>query len=130
MEECIKEIRSWMQENYLKLNDQKTEFVIFHSRYSQSINEHCEIRIGDETIKPTLTAKNLGVTFDSNMEMKQRISQITSSCYAQMRNISKIRNCLTTDATKQLVNALVTSRLDNANSLLLDYQKLNFRSFN
>ena len=76
------------QENYLKLNVQKTEFVIFHSRYSQSINEHCEIRKGDEIIKPTLTAKSLGVIFYSNMEMKQRISQITSSCYAQMRNIS------------------------------------------
>ena len=32
LELCIEEIRSWMVSNYLKLNDQKTEFIVFGSK--------------------------------------------------------------------------------------------------
>lgn len=29
MEECAEEIRDWMRSNFLKLNDNKTEFILF-----------------------------------------------------------------------------------------------------
>ena len=31
LEACIEEIRLWMTQNFLKVNDEKTEFVIFGS---------------------------------------------------------------------------------------------------
>ena len=31
LEKCIQDIRSWMRQNFLKLNDEKTEFVLFGS---------------------------------------------------------------------------------------------------
>jgi flagellar biosynthesis chaperone FliJ len=56
--------------------------------------------------------------FDNEMEMREQVAQITRSCYAQLRNISQIRRYLTTEATERLINAFVTSRLDNHNSML------------
>ena len=34
MEQCISDIKSWMAQNYLKLNDSKTEFLVIGSRES------------------------------------------------------------------------------------------------
>ena len=36
LEKCIQEIRSWMRQNFLKLNDEKTEFLLFGSRQQLS----------------------------------------------------------------------------------------------
>ena len=58
--------------------------------------------------------------------MKPQISNTIKSCQAQIHKISKIRKYLTIDSTKTIVHALVTSRLDNLNSLLYklpDYEK-------
>ena len=45
-------------------------------------------------------------------------TDICKSCYFNIRNIYRIRKFLSTEDTKILVNAFVTSRLDNCNSLL------------
>ena len=50
--------------------------------------------------------------------MEKHVNNLSRSCYYQIRNIGKIRKCLTTDACRTLVQANVTSRLDYANSLL------------
>ena len=118
MEACIDEIRLWVRRNFLKLNDSKTEFIIFHSKHRTFSFDDCRLRIGDDLIKPTQSARNLGIMMDSTLEMHQQIASITRACYAQLRGISKIRANITEDATKLLVNALVTSRLDNGNALL------------
>jgi len=56
--------------------------------------------------------------FDASLEMKDQVNQVTKSCYAQLRSIAQIRKYLTREATAKLVNAFITSRLDNLNSLL------------
>ena len=50
--------------------------------------------------------------------MDSHVLSVRQSCYHHLKCISRIRRYLTLDATKSLVNALVTSRLDYANSLL------------
>ena len=52
------------------------------------------------------------------MNMDKHINTICRSGYMQLRQIGHIRKYLTTDATKSLVNSLVTSRLDHCNALL------------
>ena len=64
------------------------------------------------------TTKNLGTGFDSAMSLVFHINSICKSEYFHLRNISRIRKCLTMEARKSLVYSLITSRLDYCNALL------------
>ena len=55
---------------------------------------------------------------DSKLDMTQHVNALCQSSYLQLRQIGRIRKYITTDATKTLVNALVTSKTDYCNSLL------------
>ena len=65
-----------------------------------------------------MTVRDIGAMLDSALTMESHIKSVKKSCYHQIRNISKIRKYLSEDAAKTLVNAFVTSRLDNMNALL------------
>ena len=106
LEKCIQEIRSWMRRNSLKLNDEKTEFLLFGSHQQLSKVYLPFITIGDSQITPSSQAQHLGVIFD--------IVRVSSF---HIKNISRIRKYLNQSAAEQIIYAFVTSRLDNGNAL-------------
>ena len=55
--------------------------------------------------------------------MPTLLKLVMKGCLYHLRNISKIRKYLSTDAAKSLVHALVTSRFDCCNSLLYGCKK-------
>ena len=125
IENCIEEIRLWMHRHFLKLNDNKTEFLIFGSNHNISKSSVDDIVIGNSNIAPANEARNLGVIFQSDLSLKSQISATLKAIYSQIRNIGKIRKFLTQDSTKLITHSLITSRLDMCNSLLYglpDYQ--------
>ena len=77
------------------------------------------ITVGDTTRIPSTSVCNLGVVFDSSLSMTTHISTICRTGYMHLHNISHIRRYLTIDATKALVHAFITSRLDYGNALLI-----------
>jgi hypothetical protein len=50
--------------------------------------------------------------------MENHVNTVSKTCHYHMRNIGRIRQYLTDDACKTIVQSLVTSRLDYANILL------------
>ena len=50
--------------------------------------------------------------------MEAQVSSVCRACYNSLHQIGQIRRYLTQDATATLVNALVTSKLDNLNGML------------
>ena len=117
IEACITDIRSWMITNKLKINDEKTEFLIISSPRS-SVQLDLNVTIGQSVISPSNSCRNLGVMFDRHVKMNVQISSMCRSIHFHLRNIGSIRSVLTDDALAQLVHALVTSRLDYCNALL------------
>ena len=113
---CIQDIQIWMVENLLKLNDDKTEVMIFHPKQTH-VND-ISLSVGDAELSPKASVRNLGVMLDSTLTMCEQVQAICRSGYAQLRNIGHIRRYLTTGATKTMVNSLLTSRLDYCNALL------------
>ena len=47
---CVSEIREWMNQNMLKLNDDKTELIVFTSKYKQDLYNYLSITIGDTVV--------------------------------------------------------------------------------
>ena len=116
---CLSDIASWMSLSRLKLNSDKTELLIIGSKIRPSLQFPPVALTDGSVILPSKYARNIGVTFDSVLNFERRITDICKSCYFNICNIYRIRKFLSTiKPTKILVNAFVTSRLDNCNSLL------------
>ena len=50
IELCVSEIREWMNQNLLKLNDDKTELIVFASKYKHDLYNDLSITIGDTVV--------------------------------------------------------------------------------
>jgi len=118
MEACINHISAWMLANKLKLNEDKTEFIVITPPKFRHIVSKCTLRIGTSFIKPSEYVRNLGAMFDQSISVKKQITSICQSTNFHLRNIGQIRKYLDTDATSALIHSLITSRLDNNNALL------------
>ena len=118
LEDCIRDIRFWMLNNGLKLNDDKTEFLIIGTSQQLGKLDNISIRVGDSNIHPVPIARNLGSWFDSRLSMATHITKICASSFYYIYNICRIRKYLTQQSTETLVHAFVTSRLDYCNGLL------------
>ena len=61
--------------------------------------------------------------YGQNLTMEAHIKYVEKSCNFQIRNIHRIRRFLSESTCKTLVQALVTSRMDYCNSLLIGMPK-------
>ena len=118
IEQCVTEIRIWMKTNSLKLNDYKTEVIVFGSAQQLKKITLQALPVGDCVVRVTDCVRNLGVQFDAEMTMESHVIAVCRSAIFHLRNISRIRRYLTAAATEQVVHAFVTSRLDIGNALL------------
>ena len=124
LELCIDGIKSWMSQNILKLNEDKTEVIVFGSKKYLEGMPSISIRVGDCTITPTRSVRNLGAHFDSRMKMEEFIIKKCRACQLQLHKIARIRKCLSNDTCSCIIQGLVTSKLDYANCLLYGINKV------
>ena len=123
LENCVTDIREWMDTNKLKLNDSKTEAILFGRKLHTSSLSVNSVTIGNCQTNFCASARDLGIILDSELSMKGQISAMCQSSFYHLRNISRIRKYLTRSATETLVHALISSRLDYGNSLLYGIPK-------
>ena len=117
VENCISAICRWMDLNELKLNHDKTEVMLVHSKYrpSSSFQSLC---VGDESVAASQSARSLGVIFDEHMSFHAHVSNICRSSFYHVRKLSRIRKYLTKESAAVVVHVFVTSKLDHCNALL------------
>ena len=115
---CIDKLKSWMGCNMLKLNSEKTEFIIIVSKKSPGRNMTPSLPWHLRDINTSSHVRSLGVIFDRALSFAKHSDYIIKSCNFYVRNIGRIRQFLSKKARELLVVALVTSRLDYCNSFL------------
>ena len=118
MERCISDLRKWMYRDKLKINDDKTEFLVIGSRQQLLKIHHCSVRVDTIDIKPVKVARNLGAWFDSHFSMSTHISMSCSAAFFWLHNIKRISQFLPRDKLEMVLHAFVTSRIDYCNGLL------------
>ncbi len=114
---CISDICIWMKNNALKLNADKTEFIIFRTKEFYTDEKH--LKVNDKSVKECKHVKVLGVTLDQHMTLEKHITNTCRSANMHIRKINSIRQYLSHDAVRTLVQSLVITRLDYCNSLLI-----------
>ena len=99
----------------LKLNGEKTDFVIFTAHTNHDTTP--SLCIGESVINPGESIKILGVTLDNRFTMQKHITNTCQSSYMHIRKINSIRQYLSEQATLTLINSTVLIRLDYCNSV-------------
>ena len=104
-----------MRRNAFKLNEDKTEFVIYSTKNNLRDNQ-CLV-VGKDKIEVSDYVKILGVTFDNRMTLQKHITNFCRSLNIPIRKITSIRRYLSNTAVRTLVQLIVFDRLDYCNSV-------------
>ena len=119
---CTDDIKTWMMENQLKLNDDKTEALLFpfsSSLKPSTVSLPDSITLGSHNIPISDSAWNPGFILDSKLSMNKHVIKICQTAYFELKRISLIRRFLTEDTTKTLVTSSILIRLDYCNCLFM-----------
>ena len=114
----LKHLRTWMLTDKLKLNDDKTEFMLIGTKQQLSkVNIDC-LTVGSIDVAPVTVARNLGTWVDSNVNLQEQIHKTCKSGFFHLYNIRRIRKCLSQESARTLVHAFIIGRIDYCDSLL------------
>ena len=124
LEKCLCDISVWMSQNKLKLNNDKTEIILFGSKkHLAELNIKSLSVAGTDVSVASEPVRNLGAMFDSQLIMAPHVKSVVKKSSFHLRNIGKARRVLTEDATKTVMQSLVMSRLDYCNALPIGIQQ-------
>ena len=118
LEAAINDIKRFMIENKLKLNDDKTEVIFLGTRVRLDQINSASIMIGDIEISPAEMVKNLGVIFDKNLNLEEHVKNVCKSGFYHVKNLWRIRKFLNQEQANIAAHAFITSKLDYGISLM------------
>ena len=118
VENCLLGIAEWTYENRLKLNNEKTEFIVFASERQRHKVTSMDIFIDGIKVGAAGDIKYVGMWLDNSLTMRKQVATV---CRTISRNIALIRrnrkylsleSCL-----KKLASGLVMALLDYGSTL-------------
>ena len=111
LQSCLASVQSWMSTNQLKLNPDKTEFLLIGNKRQRSkYLSMFPIELLGVKTNPAKSARNLGVIFDKNFTFRSHISVVCNSCFYHMQDLRRIiRHHLDLDSAKLLAAARIQS---------------------
>uniref|UniRef100_A0A4W3JJ52 Reverse transcriptase domain-containing protein n=1 Tax=Callorhinchus milii TaxID=7868 RepID=A0A4W3JJ52_CALMI len=113
---CLSDIRSWMSANFLQLNVNRTEAILFGSHRCLLSHGSDLFNATDLSLKLSEPVRNLDVRFNLQLSFLPHIQSMTSTAFLHL--IAQLQQYLTPKTAKTLFHAFVTSRLDYSNPLL------------
>ena len=84
LQNCLKDVKLWMDENRLKMNDGKTEFIMFGAKKHLTKCTTTSIDVNNTKVSMSKVIKFLGTWMESNLTFKDHI---VKKCRTSMINI-------------------------------------------
>lgn len=120
LESALVVLSQWFSLNCLALNPDKSDAILLGTRQRNStLSNISHISVAGSLVPLSDTVKLLGVTLDKSLTFHKHVNQVSQSCYYHMKALRHIRHCLDDQTASLIAHALISSRLDYANSLLL-----------
>ena len=122
---CTTDIKTWMIENQLKLNNDKTEAFLFpfsSSLKPSTVSVPPWFDYSWFSQRPLLWFCQepwIHSWLKTVHELRKHVINIRQTAYFELKRISSIRRFFTEDAPKTLVTSYILSRLDYCNCLLM-----------
>lgn len=108
-------ISNWARKFGLNLNPDKTQAILLgQQRLLSSINMNTlqSVSLNNTIIPFSITVKNLGIYFDSNMNWNTQIRNICRKVFSIMHSLKRLKNFLPTKLKEILVQTLVMPHFD------------------
>ena len=123
---CLSAISTWTNAHFLKLNKTKTHVMVFGNKhFKQSVNLSGCLSSSGSLIPLSHSTKLLGAHIDDTLSFNLHVSKTVSSSLIILKNVRSIRKLLTSDAAATLIHSIITSKLDQCNSLLYNVSSTN-----
>lgn len=123
LETTMYDIKEWMNQVRLKMNDAKSEFIIFSSPKLSISSSLDAINVNGTIVQRSDVVRLLGAWLDTELNMKQHVKIKSKTASLNLQRLKRIQPFLTESATKTLVVSLVLSHLDYGNALLMGLPK-------
>ena len=115
---CVDDIRNWMTNDKLLLNDDKTEFLMIGTKQQLAKVNIDHILIGDCVIRPKGVVKNLGTWLDWTLLMNYHVNNTCSNALYYLNDIRRIRKYFSRQSTETFIRAFFSSRVNYCDILL------------
>ena len=123
-------IVSFSKNNFLKLNTDKTKYIIIGSQHSHKKLAEIQLPplvVNGDIIERKTDVKNLGIIFDEHMFWTNYIDSIVSKAYGRLKQAYKFRNFLSIESRFNIIETYVLSLFNYGNIL---YQNISARLAN
>ena len=111
MEHNLTLLSRWFGKNGIKINAQKTQFIILGSRQNIQRLPPVHIKFMDADVAASPSVLNLGVTFDQHMTFTSHVDSVVRRCTGMLCGLSQSRHSLPESTLLTLVQGLVISRI-------------------
>jgi len=115
---CKSVCRSASMMHWMMSNRLQTEVLWCSSARRQRQIPTGLVRVGDTSVLPVRTVRDLGVYIDADVTMSAHVTAIVKACFAALRQIRSVRRSMTRTTLLTVVHALVVTKLDYYSSVL------------
>lgn len=112
LEEDLKSLDKWLKMNKLKLNTDKTKFMMINSDHDMNI------RIDGEQLESVKEIKYLGIILDNKLNFKSHVNYIAKKIAKKIGFFKRIRNKLTTMCAINIYNAIIKPHFEYCSTIL------------
>ena len=109
-----------MRQSFLKMNDSKTEIVIFGTQNQCSKITTTSIKVGDTSVNILPELTYLGVLLDQNLTLKSHILNKAKKASYHLYRLRQIIKFLDLLAKQTLISSLVVPHLDYSNAIFVN----------
>ena len=121
---CLDAVQAWMGNNKLKLNPDKTEFIVIgNDQIKSSLKSSFPVSLLGNSMEPAESVRHLGVVLDAENSMQRHVANLCRISYYYLRELRRVRRYLIHETAVKVANALVSSHLNYCNSLLYKTKK-------
>ena len=109
MELNLDSLSKWFCKNGMKINEDKTQLIVFGSRQILKQLPTISVHFMGSTVTGCPSLRNLGVVFDQQMTFVPHVDDVVRRCTGMLVGLSHCRHSLPRQALVTVVEALVVS---------------------
>ena len=126
-EQCLTDIKTWMDHNQLLMNNAKIEFILFGSRQQLRKCTTKSLSANGEEISHSNCIKYLATWMDQELSFRQHVMNKCRVAMLNIQQIKLIRNILNEETTHTLVLSVIMSHLNYCKAIIYGLPKVDLK---